>query len=111
MSILRKFLTILVAAAIATLPLAGGFAQFIAPSDVTVSTVPLDCCDKGEPCAKTMPQCGAMAGCMVKCSGFFASLSAPFAVSRVTLVTERTPLAHQRAVSQSENPPLPPPRV
>ena len=111
MTILRKFLAVLVATAIATLPLAGAFAHVIAPTGVAMSAVPLDCCGKGEPCEKTMHQCGSMAGCMVKCSGFLANLVAPFAVAEMTWDGERTPLAHQRAVSASENPPLPPPRV
>jgi len=111
MSILRTFLVFSLAAAIAMLPVAGNFARANAAIGVSLSAGPPDCCGEGEPCGKAMHSCGSMAGCMVKCSAFSASLAAPFTVAATMLVTELAPLAHQRVHARSENPPLPPPRV
>jgi hypothetical protein len=111
MSILRTFLVFFLAAAIAMLPVAGNFARANAAIGVSLSAVPADCCGDGDQCGKAMHSCGSMAGCMVKCSGFTASLSAPFTFAAMNWVTERTPLAHQRVHYRPENPLLPPPRV
>jgi hypothetical protein len=110
MGLLRALLVFFLAVAVATLPLAGGFARANAANDVSLSA-PADCCGNGDNCGKAMHDCGSMAGCVLKCSVVPGALPAPFALAAVARgVTQALP-AYQRVLAASENPPLPPPRL
>jgi len=110
MSIFRAILVSFVALAVAMLPVAGGFVHANAATGVSLSAAPADCCPEGKPCEKAMHDCGAMAGCMLKCSGVSGAVSAPFAMALTVSANERPPFALQRLLAPSQNPPLPPPR-
>jgi hypothetical protein len=111
MSIFRAILVSFVALAVAMLPVAGGFVDANAAAGMSLSAAPADCCPEGQPCEKTMPDCGSMAGCMLKCPGVSGAVVAPFAMALTVSATERPPFAVQRVLAPSENPALPPPRV
>jgi hypothetical protein len=111
MSIFRTILVSFVVLAVAMLPLAGGFVHANAATDVALSAAPADCCPEGQPCEKTMHDCGSMAGCMLKCAGVSGVVLAPFAMALTVSATERPPFVLQRVLAPSQNPALPPPRV
>ena len=110
---LRLLIVIMVAAAVAVLPLAGGIAHApTATSDAASSIAEHgDCCDHGGPCEKKKTDgCGSTAGCMVKCS----AMSAPVLATSIVGPThngETEGLLVQRLASTADNPPSPPPRA
>ena len=108
---LRLIIVIVVAAAVAALPLAGGFADVAsATSDAASRMVEHgDCCDHGNPCEKKKTDgCGSTAGCMVKCSAMSAPVLAT-AIVRATHNGETESLLVQRLTSTADNPPVPAP--
>jgi hypothetical protein len=111
MGILRALLVLFLAAAVATSPLAGSFARANAAIGVSLSAVPAECCGDGDTCGKAMPDCGSMAGCVLKCSVAPGALSTPFAIAPVVHGMPQALPPYQRAFSAAENPPLPPPRL
>lgn len=109
----RTLIVIMVAAAVAALPLAGGFAEVpSATSDAASRMVEHgDCCDHGNPCEKKNTDgCGSTAGCMVKCSAMSAAVLAT-SIVRATHNGETESLLVQRLASTADNPPSPPPRA
>ena len=78
---------------------------------MSLTSGPTDCCPEGQPCEKTMHDCGSLAGCLLKCSGLSGAIVAPFAMALTVSATERPPFALQRLLAPSQNPPLPPPRL
>jgi hypothetical protein len=101
----------LVAMAVAMLPLAGGFGHADGVPHMSSTGDPVNCCPDSQPCEKTMPDCGSLAGCLMKCSGLSGAVVAPFAIALTVSTTERPSFAVQRLLAPAENPPLPPPRV
>lgn len=111
MSIFRTILVSFVALAVAMLPLAGGFASASAAHGFMVRTVSADCCEKGGPCEKPMPDCGSLVGCMAKCASVSVSGTETFELALTVFASERAPLTAQQPLAPAESPPPPPPRL
>jgi len=111
MSIVRAIVVALMALSLAMLPVAGAMARAVPPGTTLVASQS-DCCPQGRLCEKQMSHdCGAMAGCMLKCSSFSASTVAPSGLTLVASPLPQSILVAEIVRSPSVNPPLPPPRV
>ena len=110
MSIFRTILVVFIALAVAMLPAAGGFSPASAEHGAMLMTASPDCCPEGGRCNKVMPDCGSLAGCMLKCSAANGALPTPFALALTVSAKELPQLASQNLPAPSENPPAPPPR-
>ena len=95
MSTFRTILVSLVAMAVAMLPLAGGFAHANGAPGMSVTNGPVDCCPEGQPCEKTLHDCGSLAGCQLKCSGLSSAIVAPFTMA-LTVSATSSYLLHLR---------------
>jgi hypothetical protein len=111
MILIRAILVAFVGLSVAMLPVAGAMARAV-PSGTTLVASQSDCCPQGKLCEKQMSHnCGAMAGCMLKCSSFSASTVAPSGLTLVPSPLQQSILLAEIVRSPSVNPPLPPPRV
>jgi hypothetical protein len=110
MSIGRSILVVLVALAVALLPLAGGMALSM-PHDASLMAGPSDCCPNDKPCEKKTDGCGSVSGCVLKCFNLTGVLAVPLAIALTPLTLDKPALVAQPFRSPTVNPPLPPPRV
>ena len=106
----RSILLALLALSIAAFPLARGMAHAL-PQQAATAVADMDCCHEGEPCEKKADNCGSSAACVLKCSSLPGTLSAPIAVQPAVAQPARSAMLSAVFVSQSDNPPLPPPRL
>ena len=90
--------------------LAGGMA-LATQHDVSLTGSHTDCCPNSKPCEQKTDDCDSLAGCLLKCCGFLASLPAPIKVALPAFASEKPAHALRSFRSPAENPPLPPPRV
>jgi hypothetical protein len=113
MAIGRTILAFWVALSLALLPTAGAFAvptHEMAASEVQVASGH-DCCDdEGLPAGPAMKECQASAGCVAKCSHFFAVV-----VSAATILPPmggmESPFSDDGFCSHTGSPPFRPPHV
>jgi hypothetical protein len=119
MGTVRAMLVAFVAFSVAVLPLAGGMAlatqaggmALATQHDVSLTGSHTDCCPNSKPCEQKTDDCDSVAGCLLKCCGFLASLPAPIKVALAGFASEKPAHALRSFRSPTENPPLPPPRV
>ena len=110
---LRALIVVIIAVAVAGLPLAGGIADI--PSATSEAASPMaehgDCCDHGDPCEKKKTDgCGSTIGCMVKCSAMATPVLATSIVGP-THNGDKANLVIPRPAIVADNPPSPPPRA
>ena len=114
MGIARTIVAVLVAVAVAMLPVASGAAFKLKSADTTEMSAsePMhDCCpNAGSPCEKAMDDCGSMATCALTCCSYVGDFSSPL-VYPLMLADVMPWLPSGALRSQIGNPPFRPPRV
>ena len=111
MSTIRAILVSVVALAVAILPVSVGKAGTTSPQ-AFITGMQADCCPHGTPCDKRAPgDCAPSAGCVLKCFNVLGALVKLSSFAPAKLPSEKSLLLISRAVSRSDNPPLPPPRA
>ncbi len=110
-SIFRSLIIIMLTAAVAALPLAGGIGNVASAASAASSMAEHgDCCD-GNPCEKKKADgCGSTIGCMVKCSAMATPVLATSILGH-THNGDKANLVIKRPAFVADNPPSPPPRA
>jgi hypothetical protein len=108
MKAVRTIFALLIALAVATVPVSAGLA--VPASSGAAEMAGMDCCPQPAPCNKAVDDCAAMAVCALKCFNFFSPIVSDV-VAPTTAVEVGPMLAIEAPRSQSSQPPFRPPRV